>query len=194
LTEEIDNQGPLFPLFLRLRGRRVLLVGGGKVAAAKHAALRAADAQVVVVAPAIDAALRDGQTELRERPFTPADLDGVWLVVAAATPEVNRQVRLAAEERRLFVNAVDDPPSASAYAGAVVRRGPVTLALSTAGGAPALAGLLREALEAVLPDDVATWARTAQGLRARWRRDGVPISERRPLLLRALNRLYQEPS
>jgi uroporphyrin-III C-methyltransferase/precorrin-2 dehydrogenase/sirohydrochlorin ferrochelatase len=192
LTEEIDNSGPLFPLFLRLAGRPVLLVGGGKVAAAKLAALQAAGARVIVVAPVIAAALRQPGVELHERPFAAADLDGVWLAVAAATPEVNRAVREAAEERRLFVNAVDDPPAATAYAGGVVRRGPVTVAVSTGGGAPALAGLLREALEAVVPDDVVAWARTARELRAGWRSDAVPMEDRRPLLLRALNQLYED--
>jgi uroporphyrin-III C-methyltransferase / precorrin-2 dehydrogenase / sirohydrochlorin ferrochelatase len=192
LTTELDNQSPLFPLFLRLAGRRVLLVGGGTVALAKHDALRLARAQVTVVAPAIAPALRQPGTEIRERAFAPEDLAGAWLVVAAATPEVNRAVQAAAEERRLFVNSVDDPEAATAYAGAVVRRGPVTLALSTGGTAPALAGLLREALEWVLPDDLESWLATARSLRASWRAAGVPMAERRPLLLQALNRLYQD--
>jgi uroporphyrin-III C-methyltransferase/precorrin-2 dehydrogenase/sirohydrochlorin ferrochelatase len=186
----MEDGDPLFPLFLRLAGRRVVLVGGGTVALAKHEALRAAQARVTVVAPAIDPGLRQPGTEIHERAFEPADLDGAWLVVAAATPDVNRAVRAAAEERRLFVNAVDDPQAASAYAAAVVRRGSLTLALSTGGGAPALAGLLREALEEILPDDVDSWLATARSLRARWRADRVPMAERRPLLLAALNRLY----
>jgi siroheme synthase-like protein len=186
----MENGDPLFPLFLRLAGRRVLLVGGGRVALGKHEALRAAQAQVTVVAPAIDPALRQPGTEIRQRAFAPADLDGAWLVVAAAPPEVNRAVLAAAEERRLFVNAVDDPDAATAYAAAVVRRGTLTLAVSTGGGAPALAGLLREALEDIVPDDIESWLATARSLRARWRAEGVPIADRRPLLLQALNRLY----
>lgn len=192
MSTEPHNSEPLLPLFLRLAGRRVLLVGGGKVAAAKHEALRAAGALVKVVAPEVDPRLRQPGTAVEERPFVPADLDGVWLAVAAATPEVNRAVSAAAEERRIFVNAVDDPPAASAYAAGVVRRGAVTVAVSTGGQAPALAGLLREALEAVLPEDLEAWANTARSLRPTWRRDGVPLAERRPLLLQALNRLYAE--
>lgn len=186
----MENGDPLFPLFLRLAGRRVLLVGGGRVALGKHETLRAAQAQVTVVAPAIDPGLRQPGTEIRQRAFAPADLDGVWLVVAAAPPDVNRAVLAAAEERRLFVNAVDDPDAATAYAAAVVRRGTLTLAVSTGGGAPALAGLLREALEDIVPDDIESWLATARSLRARWRAEGVPIADRRPLLLQALNRLY----
>jgi siroheme synthase-like protein len=188
----MDVQDPLFPIFLRLAGRPVLLVGGGQVALGKHGALRAAGAVVTVVAPAVDPGLFQPGTAIRQRPFTAADLDGMWFVVAAATPEVNRAVQAAAEERRLFVNAVDDPPAATAYAAAVVRRGPVTVAVSTGGGAPALSGLLREALEELLPGDVESWLATARGLRAGWREDGVPMAQRRPLLLQALNRLYDK--
>ena len=75
-------------------------------------------------------------------------------MVAAATPEVNRGVAAAAESQRLFVLAVDDPSAASAYGAGTLRRGGVTVAVSTDGRAPALAGLLREGLEAVLPDDL----------------------------------------
>ena len=75
---------------------------------------------------------------LKKRPFDVSDLDGVWYVVAAATPDVNRAVAQAAEERQLFVNAVDDPPNATAYLGGVLRRGGVTVAISTDGHAPRL--------------------------------------------------------
>ena len=74
--------------------------------------------------------------------------------MAAATPEVNRDVARLAEARHVFVNAVDDPPNATAYLGGVVRRDGVTLAISTAGHAPALAGLLREALDARAADAI----------------------------------------
>jgi siroheme synthase-like protein len=190
LSVEPQND-PLFPSFLKLGGRSVVLVGGGAVAVAKHASLVAAGARVTVVAPAIDARLRQPGTMLVERGFQPADLDGAWFVVAAATPAVNQRVAAAAEERRLFVNAVDDVSAASAYAGGVVRRGPVTVAVSTGGGAPALAGLLREALEAVLPEDLERWLTTARELRPGWRAERVPMEARRPLLLEALNRLYE---
>jgi uroporphyrin-III C-methyltransferase/precorrin-2 dehydrogenase/sirohydrochlorin ferrochelatase len=104
---------------------------------------------------------------------------------------VNRQVAAAAESRRVFVNAVDDPPNATAYAGGIVRKHGVTLAISTDGRAPALSGLLREGLEAVLPDeDLESWMREATAIRRTWLADAVPMEKRRPLLLDALNRLY----
>src|SRR4029453_13506153 len=108
----------LFPLFLKLAGRKVLVVGGGPVAAAKGAALRGGGAGVLVVAPEGEPALAElaaaGKISIALRSFEAADIEGVWLVVAAATPEVNRRAAAAAESQRRFVLAVDDPSAASA--------------------------------------------------------------------------------
>jgi siroheme synthase-like protein len=223
-----------FPVFLRLTGRRVLVVGGGPVATSKLQGLLDAGAHITIVAPDVTAeieatvaaaassatrspaALSSAATSepaaesdvaaapapatsaaavtvtLHRRPFTPADLEGAWLVVAAATPEVNRAVAQAAEARAVFVNAVDDPPNATAYLGGVVRRDGVTVAISTDGRAPALAGLLREALDALLPRDLDRWMDASRAIRQEWIADRVPMEERRPLLLRRLNELYAQ--
>ena len=182
----------LFPTFLKLAGRPVLVVGGGPVAASKLASLLAAGAEVTVVAPDVAPEIVAAGVRI-ERPAVQlnADLDGAWFVVAAAPPEVNRQVALAAEQRHVFVNAVDDPASASAYLGGVVRKQGVTLAISTEGRAPALAGLLREGLEAILPDELeggstsrTARARSGSATRCRWRRDGRSC-------LQAINGLYE---
>jgi siroheme synthase-like protein len=181
----------LLPLFVTVAGRRVVLVGGGAVAAAKLRQLQAVGADVLVVAPDLHEDIVQSGVAVARRPFEPGDLDGAWLVVAAATPEVNRAVASAAEKKQLFVNAVDDPPNASAFLSGVVRRADVTVAISTSGDAPALTGLLREALDAVLPEDLDKWMAVAREERAKWRRDGVPMDRRRPLLLEALNKIYE---
>ncbi len=180
----------LFPVFLKLSGRPVLLVGGGPVATSKLDALLRAGGAVTVVAPDVSPAIRASGVTVHSRPFQDADLDGVWLVVAAATPDVNAAVSRAAEARQLFVNAVDDPPNASAYLGGVVRRGDMTIAISTAGRAPALAGLLREGLEDMLPAELDDWFVTADTMRTRWRSTGVPMEQRRPELAEAIARRY----
>ncbi len=187
----------MLPVFLKLHGRRVVVVGAGPVAASKLPSLLAEGAAVTVVAPDIGPDMERAVGEATEaavqvvrRAFEPADVDGAWWVVAAAPPEVNRRVLEAAESRRVFVNAVDDPPNATAYLGGVVRRDGVTIAISTGGRAPAMAGLLREALDAWLPDDLGRWMAAADEARREWRRDGVPIEARRPRLLETLNRLY----
>ena len=182
----------LFPTFLKLGGRTVLVVGAGPVAAGKLRGLLDAGAVVKVVAPEVHAEILAAPVEVVQRPFVPADLDGVAFVVAAAPPAVNREVAAAAHARGLFVNAVDDIESASAYAGAVFRRAGVTIAISTDGEAPALAGLVREALETLLPEDLDRWMQCARESRQRWLEQGVPMAERRPLLLEALNALYAE--
>jgi siroheme synthase-like protein len=194
----------LLPIFLNLGGRDVVLVGAGRVAAGKLRQLLAAGARVRVVAPEICDEIAEAERLARQvneqaalqvthRAFAPEDLDGAWFVVAAATPDVNRRVADAAELRRMFVNAVDDPPNATAYLSGVVRRDGVTLAISTSGDAPALTALLREGLDDLLPRDLGAWMTRARAERVVWRRDGVPMDARKPRLLRALNDLY-EPS
>ena len=182
----------LFPAFLKLYGRRVLLVGGGRVAAGKLQGLLDAGAQVTVVAPVVSPEIASVGVEIRQRAFEEGDIDGAWWVVAAAPPDVNRAVLSAAESRRVFVNAVDDPPHATAYAGGVVRRDDVTIAISTNGRAPALAGLLREALDAWLPADLSTWLAAADESRKTWKAAATPMGERRPQLLERLNELYRD--
>lgn len=191
----------LLPLFLDLAGRNVLLVGGGPVALAKLRQIVAAGACVRVVSPLVlaeverlgrSADAKSPRVEILRRAFQPSDLDDVWLVVAAATPDVNRAVARAADERRIFVNAVDDPANATAYLSGVVRRDDVTIAVSTSGDAPALTSLVREALDAVLPHDIAEWVQVARAQRLQWRHDQVPMDGRKPLLLRALNDLYAD--
>jgi len=182
----------LFPTFLKLTGRKVVVVGAGPVGASKIDSLLAAGADITVVAPDVTPAVAAAPVRIERRRFEPADLDGAWFVVAAAPPDVNQAVRTVADARQLFVNAVDDPPNATAYLGGVVRKHGVTLAISTDGRAPALAGLLREGLETLLPDDVEAWLEVSRRERDNWKRDGVPMEERRPLLLDAINRLYEE--
>ena len=183
----------VFPVFLKLEGRRVLVVGAGPVAAGKLRPLVDAGARVTVVAPDVvdEIAAMAPEVAVVRRPFEPGDVDGAWYVVAAAPPAVNLAVARAAESRCLFVNAVDDLESASAYAGAIVEKAGVTIAMSTDGEAPALAGLLREALEVLLPDDLDKWMACAQEARRGWLAQGVPMAERRPMLLEALNEIYE---
>ncbi len=167
-----------YPIALKLEGLSVLVVGEGEIVDAKVEALREAGALV----------------RLRPGRFLPEDLDGCWLAVAAADPEVNRRVADEAKARRVFVVTLDEPALATAYGVAVVRSGGVTLGIGTDGEAPALAALVREALERLLPEDMESWTDRARSLRREWKEKRVPFRARRPLLLRALNELYAERS
>lgn len=181
----------LFPVFLKLSGRLVLVVGAGPVAASKVGPLVNAGAIVRVVAPEVSPSIESMKIEVARRAFRASDLDGVWLVIAAATPDVNQHVAREARQRQVFVNAVDDPANASAYMGGVVRRAGVTFAISTDGRAPALAGLLREGLDAVIPEEeLEAWVAEAERLRKDWKANDVPMHDRRPQLFEALVARY----
>lgn len=171
----------LYPLFLKLEGRDVLVVGAGSVAERKIADLVAAGARVRVVSPeatdAVEGLAERGEIAWEARAFEERDLDGAWLVIAA-TSDAGAQRRAAegAESRRVFVIAVDDLPNATAYSGAVIRRDPFLVAISSSAAAPALTRLLREVLEQALPDDA--WVEAARALRDKWKREGTPMSSR----------------
>jgi uroporphyrin-III C-methyltransferase/precorrin-2 dehydrogenase/sirohydrochlorin ferrochelatase len=176
---------------LKLDGRDVLVVGAGAIAERKVGALIEAGARVRLVAPEATPALRGlaeaGAIAWAARPFDDDDLEGAWLVVAATgVPEVQRRIAVAAEGRRVFLLAVDDPPNASAYSGAIVRRPPFLVAISSSGATPALTRLVRDIVEQVLPGD--DWVEHAKALRAKWLADGTPMGERFGALVRDLQR------
>ena len=134
---------PLFPLYADLQGRPVLVVGGGAVARRKVEALIESGAVVRVGAPQLESQLAQlaaaGGIEHVVGEFEPAWLDSAWFVVAATDAvAVNRAVAAAAAERRLFANVVDDAELSSAQLPAVVRRGALQIAISSAGAAPAV--------------------------------------------------------
>jgi precorrin-2 dehydrogenase/sirohydrochlorin ferrochelatase len=179
----------LFPLFLKLDGRTVLVVGAGAVAERKVGSLLEAGARVRVVAPEATEELqrqaRGGIIEWIPRGFEEQDTDGAWLVFAATgDAETQRRAAAAADARGTFVVAVDDPPNASAYSGAVVRRRPFLIAISSSGQSPALTRVLREIIEQILPGE--DWVEHAKKLRAKWIADSTPMGERFGSLVREL--------
>lgn len=136
-----------------LAQRRCLVVGGGNVALRKVEGLLAAGAQIVVVALELDkeleALIAAGKVGVARRAYEPADLEGMFLVIVATDDrEVNHAVSAEAMRRGLLVNVVDDPDASNFIVPAVVRRGGLTIAVSTGGASPALARRLREQLEA----------------------------------------------
>src|SRR5215469_3742296 len=141
---------PVYPLSLRLAGRRVLVVGGGSVALRRVAGLRAADAEVVVVSPRLTPALADmaarGLITAHQRAYQPGDLDGAWLVLACTDqPQVNEAVAADAERQHIWCARADDAAASPAWVPAVGRSGPVTVAVN-AGRDPRRAAELRDRL------------------------------------------------
>ncbi len=137
-----------WPVSLIVADRRVVVVGAGSIAARKISGLIQAGADVVVVAPSavpdVQSWSREGRIKWLERGFEASDLDDAWLAVTATDdPAVNRAVRAAGDERRMFVNAADDPRNCSFTLMSVVRRGGVVVAVGTGGRSPALATWLK---------------------------------------------------
>src|SRR6266542_6266958 len=135
---------PLYIACLRLGGRPCLVVGGGEVGLEKVEGLLACDGEVTMVAPAAVPALeeyaREGSIRWEQREFRDADLDGKFLAIAATSvTEVNISVYEEAERRSMLCNVVDVPPLCSFILPAIVRSGPIAVAISTAGASPALA-------------------------------------------------------
>lgn len=181
----------LFPLFLDLRGRRVLVVGGGEVAARKVAALLDSGAAVAVVAPALAPALaalaKANRLAHIAAAFAPEQLDGSWLAIAATDDDaVNRAVAAAAHARRMFINVVDDAELASAQLPARVQRGPLQVAISSGGASPMLARHLREQLEIRLDGALGQLAGLLGELRGRIRMQLADLGQRRAFFDRVL--------
>lgn len=182
---ESPSAWPYFPVFLRLRGQRVLVVGGGEVAARKIRLLTRAGAAVVVLAPELCAELQQRleRSEIRRivAAFAPPLLDGYRLVIAATDDTaLNQRVSEAAAERQIPVNVVDDPLHSSFITPAIVDRSPLLIAISSFGAAPVLARRVRERIETLLP---AAYGRIAAFME-RWRervKQQLPQSQRRAL-------------
>lgn len=152
----------LFPIFLKLDGRRCLLVGAGKVGEPKIQSLLAARADVVVVAPeatpTVQAWAKAGSITWNRRVFESSDMDGAVLVITAtASGATNEAVFLEARRRGILCNSVDDPEHCDFFYPAVVRRGDFQVAISTAGHSPALAQRLRSELEEQFGPEYAEW-------------------------------------
>jgi siroheme synthase-like protein len=152
----------LFPAFLKLHSRRVLVVGGGSIAAQKIPGLLEAGAHVHVVSPKLAPQLtewvRNQQITWSPKPFEPNDLDGAFLVIAATSlRDLNAQVYREADLRNILCNAVDDIDHCHFYYGSIVQRGDLQIAISTNGKSPALAQRLRKELEQQFGPEYEHW-------------------------------------
>ncbi|MBC8672789.1 siroheme synthase CysG [Aeromonas hydrophila] len=172
------------PIFCRLDNKPVLLVGGGEVAERKARLLLDAGTQLTVVAPDLDPELAElaanGTIEWLAGEFAPQQLAGKWLVVAATDRcEVNALVYQSANQARIFANVVDDPKRSSFIMPSIIDRSPLMVAISSGGKAPVLARLLREKLEALLPQHLGAVATFAGSLRERVKARFATMGERR---------------
>ncbi len=166
---------PFYIACLKLKGRRCLVVGGGEIGLEKAEGLLACDGEVTLIAPdavpALEEHAREGSIRWERRAYAgPADLEGVFMAIAATDDtDVNIAVYDDAERRAMLVNVVDVPPLCNFILPAIVRSGPLAIAISTAGASPALAKRMKREIEAqfgepyarlaVLLNEVRGWAK-----------------------------------
>jgi precorrin-2 dehydrogenase/sirohydrochlorin ferrochelatase len=158
----IKTMSTLFPMFLKLEGKRCLVVGAGKVGEPKIASLIGTGALIRVVALSASHAVKgwaaSGKITLELRPFAAEDLGGIFLaVVATSSRALNVSIYREAQNRGALCNVVDDPDYCDFYYPAVVRRGDLQIAISTSGQSPSLAQRLRQQLERQFGEEYAEW-------------------------------------
>jgi precorrin-2 dehydrogenase/sirohydrochlorin ferrochelatase len=183
------NTASLFPMFLKLEGRNCLVLGAGSVGEQKIRSLLDCGAHLRVIAPTASASVQEwaqsGLLTWLQREFESSDLDGAYLVVAATSDvEVNHAIYAESKARGILCNVVDDPPYCDFYYPALVRRGHLQIAISTAGLSPALAQRIRKQLEAEFPPEYANWLEELGARRESLFNDGGDPEQRRQLLHR----------
>ena len=183
----------LFPIFLKLEGKPCLVVGGGPIAEGKIAGLLRSGARVTVISPELTAALaalaESGAIDWKRRNFEIADLDGAFLVVAATSSfDANALIYQEADQRGILCNAVDQPDQCHFYYPAVVDRGPLQIAISTAGLSPSLAQRLRKDLEIQFGPEYEGWVEWLGRVRSALMSRGSDFETRKRILGRLASR------
>jgi len=183
-----------FPFFVELSGKQGLIVGGGRVALGKAEKLLAFGPRLTVVAPEVlpELAACPGLFVLR-RPFRPEDLEGMDFVIAAADPATNREAARLCRERNIPVNVVDDRAACTFLFPALVKRGRLTVGISTGGASPTAAVHVKEGVEELLPEKLEGILDFLEQLRPALK-EAVPTPQRRAALHAALFRRCLEVS
>ena len=181
---------PLYIACLRLSGRSCLVVGGGEVGLEKVEGLLACDADVTLVAPEAVSELREladeGSIRWERRGFEPGDLEGRFLAIAATSEtDVNISVYDEAERRAMLVNVVDVPPLCNFILPAIVRTGPLAIAISTAGASPALAKRMKREVAELFGDEYAQLAVMLNDVRG-WAKGTLPTYQDRKVFFESI--------
>ncbi|MCS6818280.1 MAG: bifunctional precorrin-2 dehydrogenase/sirohydrochlorin ferrochelatase [Blastocatellia bacterium] len=179
-----------YPVFLDLRDREVVVIGGGTIAERKVRELLDAGARVRVIGqtltPALEALVESGQIAFRCGEFEEADLEEAWLVLSTTDDAaVNRRIAEAAARRRLFCNVADAPALCSFLAPAVVRRGDIAIAISTSGKSPALAVHLKQKIASIIGSEYGALAQLLGRMRP-FVRERIPDPKQRAEVFRCL--------
>jgi siroheme synthase-like protein len=174
---------PFYIACLKLRNRRCLVVGGGDIGLEKAEGLLACDGDVVVVAPEagprLEALAAEGSIVWEQREYRPEDLEGTFMVIACTDDtDVNIRIYEDAERRAMLVNVVDVPPLCNFILPAIVRTGPLAIAISTAGASPALAKRMKAEVSELFGEEYATLAIMLNDARG-WAKGTLPTYQDR---------------
>jgi precorrin-2 dehydrogenase / sirohydrochlorin ferrochelatase len=177
----------LFPMFVKLEGRRVLVVGAGNIGEQKIAGLLDSGARVRVIALSATEQVRSwaehGSIDFAQRTYESTDLDGVFLViVASSVRELNEQIYREAQDRGILCNVVDVPDQCDFYYPSVVKRGDLQIAISTSGQSPSLAQRIRRQLEQQFGPTYADWVSELGDVRREVLRSDLEPERKRDLL------------
>lgn len=181
----------LFPIFIDLRGKKCVVVGGGSVASRKINTLLEFDAQVTVVSPEFCPKILEWESQKRietnRKEYSGGDLQGALLAVAATSDKnVNDKVWQEASDRHIFVNVADDPGKCTFVFPAVVKRDELVVGITTSGGYPALAGSIRRQIEALLPERYGELLQILGDIRHKAEREISSTHRRKEILLQLL--------
>ena len=187
----------VFPLFLRLEGRRCLVVGAGTIAEGKIGGLIATDASIRVIAPEATTQVQtwagEGKIDWERRKFLTSDLQGVFLVIAAtsSTP-VHEEIFAEAKKLGVLCNVVDVPHLCDFFYPAIVRRGSLQIAISTAGESPALSQRLRKELEQQFGPEYEAWVTAIGEARSELATRNLSAEDRKEILHELASREFYE--
>lgn len=187
----------LYPIFLKLKNKLCVVVGGGKVAERKILSLLPTEAQIKVISPELTEKLEPLSREEKfiwiKRPYQRGDLQGAFLVIAATNdPQVQEAVFKEAEERGLPCNVVDKPEFCTFFVPSTLKRGNLLIAISTSGASPAVARRLRETLESLFPQEFALYLELMKAIRMEiLKKELDPIEKEGRLQRLALAPLFQ---
>lgn len=183
---------PLFPLFVDLKGKRCVVVGGGEVAARKIETLLEFEPQIVVVSPQVTDRIQDlkwgGRVVVIKKKYSTGDLEGAFMAIAATSDRaVNEQVYTDAAADNIHVNIADDGEKSTFTFPSVINRGEVVIGITTSGRFPALSKHIRESIEKVIPDSYSRMMDTLKACRERVKREISDPGVRREILGRILD-------
>ena len=175
---------PYYPIFLNLSGRNCIVAGGGQIALRKVTTLMQYGADITVISPllckGLSALACAGKIQVRRRAYQAGDLEGAYIaIIATGNRSVNRQASLEARGNKIPVNVVDDAGLSDFIVPSIVRRGSVSVAISTAGKSPALARKLRTRLEGELAKEYEELALLIEGVRREVKKLKLKISSKR---------------